>query len=141
MDSQAKSVRSVRIIRLCMLAAVALYFVLAARLPATSHATELETIEVAIAVVSLACVSSAFYFNRKFICKAETLMYQGPDEGKASKRWRAGYLVIYVLSLAFALYGLVLHFLGARFAHVVPFFVVGAAMILWFLPRIDGHRT
>ena len=123
-----------------MLAAVALYFVLTTRLPASSHAAELETIEVAIAVVSLTCVSSAFYFNRKFVRKAEALMHENLDDGKVSKRWRAGYLAIYMLSLAVALYGLVLHFLGAPFPHVIPFFVVGAAMILWFRPRINqGH--
>lgn len=136
MDSQSKLVSNVRLIRWCLLIAVAVYFVLMARLPASSHATQLGTIEIAIALVSLACVNTAFYFNRKFVQKAEALMQQSPDDGKASKRWRAGYVAIYAASLAVALYGLLLHFLGAPFTHVVPFFVVGTAMILWFRPRI-----
>jgi uncharacterized membrane protein len=119
-----------------MLMAVVVYFALMARLPASSHATQIGTIEIAIVLVSLACVNSAFYFERKFVRKADASMRQNPGDAKASKRWRAGYVAIYAVSFAVALYGLVLHFLGAQFTHVVPFFVVGAAMILWFRPRI-----
>jgi cytochrome b561 len=140
MDSQSKSVSNVRLIRWCMLLAVAVYFGLMARLPASSHATQLGTIEIAIAFVSLACVSSAFYFNRTFVHKAEASMHQNPGDTNAARRWRVGYLAIYAVSFAVALYGLVLHFLGARFTHVVPFFVVGATMILWFRPRVH-QRT
>jgi hypothetical protein len=138
-DSQNKSVRTIQTIRLCMLLAVAGYFVLAMRMPVSTHVTELRTIEIAIALLSLACVNTVFYFNRKYVRKAEALMKEEPDDGRASKRWRIGYLAIYGASFAIALYGLVLHFFGAPPAHVVPFFAVGGAMVLWFRPRMAGH--
>ena len=86
MNSQSKLVGNVRLIRWCMLMAVAVYFVLMARLPASSHAAQLGTIEIAVALVSLACVNTAFYFNRKFVRKAEALMQQSPDDVKACEK-------------------------------------------------------
>ena len=138
-NSQSKPVRTVQTIRWCMLAALALYFVLAMRLPPSNHAASLGTIEIAIALVSLTCVTAAFYWERKFVRKAEALMTERPDDARALKRWCAGYIGIYAASLGVALYGLVLHFLGAPLLHVNPFFLVAAALILWFRPRLHNN--
>jgi undecaprenyl pyrophosphate phosphatase UppP len=124
-----------------MLLAVGCYFLLVLRLPVSSHPAPGKTFEIAIALLSLSCVNTVFYFNRKYVGKAEVLMRQTPGDDKALKRWRVGYMAIYAASFAVALYGLLLHFLGAPIQHVVPFFIVGAALIIWFRPRVprDMH--
>lgn len=118
-----------------MLMAAALYFVESIRLPVSRHTSGLGKIEIVIALLALGCLNSVFYFDRKYVRKAEALLTDRPADEGAIKRWRLGYIVIYAASLAVALYGLVLHFCGAPVAHIVPFFAVGALLIIWFRPR------
>jgi hypothetical protein len=133
--AEAKSLSTLRIVRLCVLIAVALYFVESIRLPVSRHTTGLGKIEIVIALLALGCVNSVFYFDRKYVRKAEALLIDRPADERAIRRRRLGYMVIYAASLAVALYGLVLHLCGAPIAHIVPFFAVGALLIVWFRPR------
>jgi hypothetical protein len=130
-----KSVRTVQVVRLWMLIAVGAYFLIAVRLPATAHDAPPRMVEIGVVIVSMACVGSVFYFHSKYVLRSEALMRETPGDAQATKRWAKGYIAIYVLSVAVALYGMVLHFLGAPPAHIVPFFIVGAALLFWFKPR------
>lgn len=141
MDARSKSVNNLRVIRVWALVAVGAYSFMGMRLRATSHTAQLTTVEIAVAFLSLACVSTAFVFDRKYVGRAEIVLRDKPDDTSAAKRLRLGYLVIYVVSIAVALYGLVLHFFGAPTAHTIPFFCLGALMIFFFRPRAlrDGN--
>ena len=137
MEAQSKAVSDLRTLRLCMLVAVALYFILSMRLPVSSRATNLGRLEIIIALIALWCVYSAFYVNRRIVRKAEALVKEQPDNLQAVRRFRAGYILIYIASFAVGLYGLVLHFFGSPVTHVVPFFAVSVMMISWFRPSRD----
>lgn len=141
MDDQKKAIRGVRIIRVCMLVALVVYFVLPTRLLATNPTASLRAIEIVVGIVSLVCVNSVFFFNRKYVRKADEVMLRQPSDADALKRWRTGYIGIYSISFAVALYGTVLHFFGAPALHVIPFFLVGGLMILWFRPKTERKTT
>jgi len=140
MDDQNKATRSVQVVRACMLIALVIYFVLTMRLPATSHSTSLGIIEAVVGLLSLMCVNSVLFFNRKYVRKAGEVLRQQPNDPKASKRWRVGYIAIYAIGFAIALYGMILHFFGAPGGHVIPFFLVGGLIILCLRPR-SGRET
>jgi hypothetical protein len=48
--------------------------------------------------------------------------------------------VTYCLSEAIALYGMVLHFLGFGLSQIVPFFIAGLGLIIFYWPRTTGNR-
>jgi undecaprenyl pyrophosphate phosphatase UppP len=124
-----------------MLLAIAIYFWLSTRLPPSSRSQPSKTFEIVIALVSLACINSTFFFKRKYVDKAEVLIEKTPDDVRVQKKWLTGYFAIYALSFAVTLYGMMLHFLGAPATHVVPFYVVGAALVLWFRPAIRRNAA
>ena len=67
---------------------------------------------------------------------AESLLAGHPEDTKALRKWRQGYIVIYILAEAVALYGVVLHFIGFAAVRVGPFFVAGFTLILFFRPAV-----
>jgi uncharacterized sodium:solute symporter family permease YidK len=70
-----------------------------------------------------------------FVKPAERALQENPENAVALNRWRAGYIVSFALSEAVALYGVLLCFVGLRFSQVVPFFVAGFILMLFFGPR------
>jgi F0F1-type ATP synthase membrane subunit c/vacuolar-type H+-ATPase subunit K len=70
-----------------------------------------------------------------FVKPAERALQENPENAVALNRWRAGYIVTFALSEAVALYGVVLRFVGIRFSQVIPFFVAGFILMLFFGPR------
>jgi hypothetical protein len=134
-DGPMKTFRTIRIARLWLAVALVLYFLLSMRLPAAHHSPSSKALEIAVVCLSLSCANSAFYINRKYIRKAMITLKDTPEDAKALKRWRVGYVTIYVLSFAVALYGMVLHFFGAPGTRVIPFFAAGGILILYFRPR------
>jgi F0F1-type ATP synthase membrane subunit c/vacuolar-type H+-ATPase subunit K len=88
-----------------------------------------------LAVVAVAVI---FLLRRKLVKSAEQILSVQPDDTAALARWRAGYLITYAFSEAIPLYGLVLHFMGFAFAQVLPFFVAGFVVILFYAPRLPA---
>ena len=70
-----------------------------------------------------------------FVKPAERALQENPENAVALNRWRAGYIVTFALSEAVALYGVVLRFVGIPFSQVIPFFVAGFILMLFFGPR------
>lgn len=138
MSALSQSITNLRIIRLCMLFAVAVYFGVIVQFPAPSHARGLGRIEVGVVLLALWCANSVFFFNRKYVRKSEDLLKHQPDDSKAARRWQVGYIIIYALSFAITGWGTVLHFFGSPVTHVVPFFAVSAVLLAWFRPRIPS---
>ena len=66
---------------------------------------------------------------------AESSLAGNPESATTLYRWRTGYMATYALSEAIVLYGVVLRFLGLSFSQVVPFFLAGFILMLFFGPR------
>jgi|SRR5882762_10830113 len=64
---------------------------------------------------------------------------EDPKNEKALRKVRAGYFLNFCYSIAVVVYGLFLRFLGSSRGKVIPFYVVGIAMILVFTPRRPTH--
>jgi hypothetical protein len=116
-----------------MLGSVALYAWLIWCLP--SSATPNPIVFRAIAAMAVLLVVVIFVMRRIQVGRVEVLLAAQPQDAKVLLRWRQGYLVTYALSEAIVLYGVVLHFLGFALSQVVPFFVAGAALMLFLGPK------
>jgi hypothetical protein len=58
-----------------------------------------------------------------------------PDDPTALARWRRGVIIGDCLAIAVVLYGFAIYFLGGSARQVAPFFIVGAAAMLFWWPR------
>jgi hypothetical protein len=125
--------RMVQIIQGAFLFSIALYAVMTNILPAKVMPNVL--LFRVLALLSMATVAVIFLLRRKLVKSAEQTLSVQPDDTDALARWRAGYLITYAFSEAIALYGLVLHFMGFAFVQVLPFFIAGFVLILFYVPR------
>lgn len=73
--------------------------------------------------------------RRIILMPAESTLAGDSENAAALNRWRIGYVAIFVLSEAIVLYGVVLRFVGVEFQQVVPFFLAGFMLMLFFGPR------
>lgn len=88
-----------------------------------------------IIVFALSLVAWMFFFRRKFITAAETVLLSQPDHPTALARLRTGYILIWASSEAIALYGLVLRYMGFTFSQVIPLLMGGFLLMLFMPPR------
>lgn len=129
----------IQIIRFALAAAVVLYLFVILRLP--SSATPNPIIHRVLTVVCVTLAIGTFVLRKTLVLRAEDALRKQPQDAMALARWRVGYIVIYALSLSIALYGLALHFLGFSISAVVPFLLVGFALILYFRPMAVPENT
>jgi hypothetical protein len=127
--------RILRIIHIVMLAAAFLYVLIAEMvLRHPERPLDLNFYRV-MAVLTAVMIGGILLIRQTVVGRAlETLRLQ-PDEASANVRWRAGYTVIFALSEAIVLYGLLLRLLGATAAQAAPFYAVGIILLLLFSPR------
>jgi tellurite resistance protein TehA-like permease len=131
------AVRVLRIVRHTMLASIVIYCLITERTleHGSLHSAPNPTMFYGIALVAVFIVTSIFSFRRKFVLNSETTLVTKPADAKALRRWRAGYLVVYASSEAVALYGVVLRFMGFTLSQVLPFYLAGFVLLLFFAPR------
>ncbi|SRR5258708_3887472 len=122
-----------RTIRLTLLASILIYGFLCFRAP-MRPGPGLILFEI-IAILSVALVGAILFFRRNLVLRSETLLATQPDDRTTLARWRTGYIIIWALSEAIVLYGLVLRYRGFTFAHVTPFLIAGLVLMLFFSPR------
>jgi hypothetical protein len=125
--------KMMQIIQGAFLFSIVLYAVMTKMLPANVAPNVL--IFKALALLSMVTVAVIFLLRRKLVRSAEQVLSAQPDDTAALASWRAGYLITYAFSEAIALYGLVPHFMGFAFTQVLPFFVAGFVLILFYAPR------
>jgi hypothetical protein len=78
-------------------------------------------------------------FQRKMSAAAEQQAISGmPIELTALQRRQVGYMIAFACSLSVVLYGFVLLFLGATRPQIIPLYVVGIVLLLYFTPRRLG---
>jgi hypothetical protein len=138
MDELRKSLANVQIIRACMLIGIALCLALSIWLPTWNHSKRLSQIEIVAVLVSLWGLSSVFFMRRRY-ARAQMLLRKQPDAVQTSKRFRAVYIMMYAISFGIGEWGLLLHFRGAPILHVVPFYAIGALLMILFPPRVPRN--
>jgi hypothetical protein len=125
--------RMMQIIQGAFLVSIVLYAVITKMLPASVAPNVL--IFRVLALLAMGNVVMIFLLRRKLVKPSEQTLSTQPEDAAALASWRTGYLITYAFSEAIALYGLVLHFIGFAFVQVLPFFIAGFVLILFYAPR------
>ncbi len=120
-----------RIFKLAWIVSAFLFVYIVVTIPADGHHSVSPVFELAITVVAFLCVVVGFN-TRRFFFGAGRRASENEPQSIQLKRW----MTTNVMSLAYfeacILFGLVLHFLGARVRFVELLFVVGIlSMIFW----------
>jgi hypothetical protein len=90
----------------------------------------------ALAIAAGLAALFGWTFQRKMSAAAEQQAISGmPIELAALQRRQVGYMIAFACSLSVTLYGFVLLFLGATRTQIVPLYVVGIVLLLYFTPR------
>jgi len=124
------SLKNLKVIRIAMLASVVFYGVIATLVP--SNAEPNPVVFYAFAAIAIMEVVGIFGLRRTVFPQTATL---SPPDEKVSVKPETALIIIYCLSEAVALYGLVLHFFGFSFVQVAPFFFAGLVLLFFFEPR------
>jgi hypothetical protein len=128
------SLKMLRTVRVAMLVALLLYVFVGERIPHPSKPTNLN-FYYAITFMAVGMIVAIFLVRRVMVIRAEQTLVQNAEHSASLYRWRAGYIVTFALCEAIALYGLVLRFLSFSLSQVMPFYVVGFVLLLFFRPR------
>jgi archaellum biogenesis protein FlaJ (TadC family) len=124
------SLKNLQVIRIAMLASVVFYGVIATLVP--SNAEPNPVVFYAFAAIAIMEVVGIFGLRRAISPQTATL---SPPDEKVSVKPETALIIIYCLSEAVALYGLVLHFFGFSFVQVATFFFAGLVLLFFFEPR------
>ena len=135
--------RILRIIHIVMLAAAFFYVMLAELLLPRPNKSLAPTLYQATGVLSAVMIGGILLIRQVVIGRAIDTLRLQPDDASANMRWRAGYTVIFALSEAIVIYGLVLRFLGATQAQAVLFYAVhySAAAVLTAAAPIEFFNS
>jgi hypothetical protein len=132
------SLKLLRIIQLAMLVSIGLYAFMAARYgPAPKAVSPVFTYS--IVAVAIAMIAAILLARRVIVKPAETTLTADSENAAALNRWRVGYIAVLGLSEVVALYAVVLRFVGLEFQQVVPFFLAGFILMLYFGPRAPAN--
>ncbi|HEV2717065.1 MAG TPA: hypothetical protein VGU64_17505, partial [Terriglobales bacterium] len=90
--------------------------------------------------MAVGMIVAIFLLRRVMVIRAEQTLAQNAEDSASLYRWRAGYIVTFALCEAIALYGFVLRFLSFSLTQVMPFYVVGFVLLLFFRPRQPSNE-
>ena len=127
------SMKNLQAIRVAMLASVVFYAVIATLAPASGEPNHI--LFYAFTAIAIMEVAAIFVLRRILISPRQTAAMPQPEEAKISLKPETALIIIYCLSEAVALYGLVLHFFGFSFVQVAPFSFAGLLLMFFFEPR------
>ena len=128
------SLKLLRTVRLALLAAIVFYVVIA-EWAHPAPGTTTKAYFYVITGLALWSVEGIFFFQRRKLRPSEEVLSARPEDVPALKGWRTAYIVIYALCEAVVLYGIVLRFMKFSLLQVLPFYVAGFLMLLYFAPR------
>ena len=128
----------VQTVRLFLVASVFAYAFVVWRLPSKGAPNRLLFLTITGMAVFLILIM--FVMRRRLVFRAEAILVSHPEDPKALGQWRQGYLVCYILSEAIVMYGVALHFLGYSLSQVLPFFIVGLALLFFFAPKVPNRE-
>ena len=126
--------RTLRILQIAMLISIALYVWIGERV-AENVLRANPVFYYAVTFISISVVGAIFVVRRVLLSRFEAQLSAQPEDSALLARWRGGYIVIYALCEAVALFGFVLRFLGFPLARIWVFYLSGFALMLLFGPR------
>ena len=128
------AVKTVRIIQIAMLVSIAMYVFIGERM-APGPRSASPVLFYAFFLVGMTLVGVILLVRRTLILQSEATLRTGATDVGTLNRWRSGYIVTYALSESLALFGLILRLMGFNLVQVVPFYLVGFILMLFFGPR------
>jgi hypothetical protein len=136
LDKLNSSVPFLRVIHIAFLVSIGLFVWLGTFMSRTDSGHIRPLTHWFIAGLSLWCAITAFRFKAKLSGKIEERARDGGVlEPREIHRWKAGYFVAFACSQGIVLYGFLARILDASQVQVVPFYVAGTALLIWFWPR------
>jgi hypothetical protein len=82
-------------------------------------------------------VLMAYYFRRKKLFPALEKLRRDPNDIQALKQWWGATILVLVLTMSVALYGLALRVLGASRRVAWPFFLLALILMFLWRPQLD----
>jgi hypothetical protein len=134
------SMKNLQAIRMAMLASVVFCGLIATLAPSNEEPKPI--VFYGLSGMAIVEVAAIFVIRRILVSAPRTAAVPQPQQANASMKPETALILIYCLSEAVALYGLVLHFLGFSWTQVLPFFIAGLVLLFFFDPRrIVGGTT
>jgi hypothetical protein len=127
------AVRLVRLVQIAMLVSIVLYVAvgeLVGRAAASNNA-----LFYTMSLTSISTLGAAFVVRRTLVLPAESLLREKPSDPLVQALWKTGYIFLYALCEALALFGLILRMAGFTLVHVWGFYLGGFLLLLLFSPR------
>ena len=125
--------KNLQVIRIAMLASVVFYALIATLVSSSGEPNPIAFY--ALTAIAIAEVAAIFVIRRALVSPVQMGVMPQPDAARVSVKPGTALIVIYCLSEAVALYGLVLHFLGFSLSQVAPFFIASLVLLFFFEPR------
>jgi hypothetical protein len=138
MNAMESTVRTLRLLRIAMLASIVLYVVIGERL--AQHKPPNTALFYAMSLVSITTIGIILVVRRTLVLQSEETLRVRPTDTLALNRWRSGFIVTYALAETQALLGLVLRILGFSLSQIAPFYVAGFILMLFFSPRAPSRE-
>ena len=129
----------VRLVQIAMLVSIVLYVVLGELVGHTGAANN--GLFYGMSLASISILGAAFVVRRTLVLPAEALLKEKPADPLVQARWKTGYIFLYALCEALALFGLILRIAGFTLAHVWGFYLGGFLLLLLFSPRVPRSQA
>jgi hypothetical protein len=128
------AIKIVRVIQIVMLLSVAM-FVLAGEMVGSIPRLSNPTLFYALSLATITIVGVILVVRRTLVLQSAVTLAARPNDVATLNRWRAGYVMTYVLSEAIAMFGLLLRLIGFSLSQVASFYIAGFILLLFFGPR------
>jgi len=130
-----QAIHRLRQIQIAMLVSIALYVLIGEKLAPKMQRDPANTLFHALSLVSIILVGATVVVRRTLVTPSEASLAHRPDDGVEIARWRSGYISVYAMCNALALFGLVLRLMGFTLANVWGFYLGGFLLLLLNSPR------
>ena len=125
-------IRTVRMIQIALLASIVMNVWVGERV--SRKLPPNLTFYNAISFVAIGLIGAIFVVRRTLLAASEVQLRANPEDSALLARWKAAYIVIYVLCEALALLGLLLRAVGFPLSQIWAFYLASFALMLSFGP-------
>ena len=131
-----KTLQAARLLHTAFLATIFM-FILCIHLAAPAERSVSPIIPIAFTCVAIGDIGVGFVRRRMLMAKVTETFERECDVSKALEQWRIANIASFVHAETVALFGVALKFLGASWKIASPFFFVGFALLLLWMPKLD----
>ena len=129
----------VRLVQIAMLVSVVLYVVVGELVGHSGGSNN--GLFYGMSLASISTLGAALVVRRTLVLPAEALLEKKPADPLVQSRWKTGYIFLYALCEALALFGLILRVAGFALGQVWGFYLGGFLLLLLFSPRTPRSQT